>query len=264
MKITSNNVELFIHTGGRGLPVLLIHGYPLDGTIWAPQIAGLSDIARLIAPDLRGHGSSEAVQGPASMDLLAEDCLNVLDALGISEPVVVGGLSMGGYIALAFYRNYPHRVSGLMLAATRAGADSPEGKVARDAAAKLAGEMGASAIAAAMLPKMFAPGTYDRQPELVARVQGIMAGTSVEGILGDLDGMKNRPDSTPLLPEISVPTLIIHGAEDQILPRAEAEAMYEAIPGARLKILADAGHLVNLEQPDLFNHALREFLLPRA
>jgi pimeloyl-ACP methyl ester carboxylesterase len=260
MKISSNGVDLFIHTGGEGRPVLLIHGYPLDGTIWEPQITGLGETARIIAPDLRGHGASAPAPGPYSMDLLAEDCANVLEALEISEPVVVGGLSMGGYIALAFYRNFPKQVAGLVLAATRAGADSPEGKAGRDAAAKLAQDMGADAIAASMLPKMLAPSTYETQPALVAKVQKMMAATSVEGIIGDLAAMKNRPDSTPLLPEISVPTLIIHGAEDQILPRSEAEVMYKAIPDAQMKILANAGHLISLEQPALFNNALQDFL----
>ncbi len=200
MEITINGVDIFTHTGGEGTPVLLIHGYPLDGSIWTPQIEGLSETTRIIAPDLRGHGKSTPAPGPYSMDLLAEDCVHLLDALEISEPVVVGGLSMGGYIALAFYRNYPKRVKGLILAATRAGADSPEGKAGRDAAAKLAQEMGSAAIAAAMLPKMFAPMTYENQPGLVASVQKMMTGTSVEGLVGDLAGMKNRPELEPASP----------------------------------------------------------------
>jgi pimeloyl-ACP methyl ester carboxylesterase len=194
------------------------------------------------------------------MDQLAEDCREVLDALVVSEPVVLCGLSMGGYVAFAFYRRYPERVAGLTLAATRAGEDSPEGKTNRDKAADLARQGGPGAISESMLPKMLSPTTYNRNPQLVQRVWEIMESTSLAGILGDLMGMRARSDSTPILPKIDKPTLILQGSDDQLIPLSDAVSMRTAIPKAQLRVLPDAGHLLNLEQPDLTNQVLRAFL----
>jgi pimeloyl-ACP methyl ester carboxylesterase len=194
------------------------------------------------------------------MDLLADDCKGLLVALGVTSPVVLCGLSMGGYVTFAFYRKYPERVAGLILAATRSGEDSPEGKANRDKAADMARKGGASAIAESMLPKMLSPKSYVDRPELVHRVWEIMERTSLDGILGDLMGMKSRPDSTPGLKNIEKLTLILHGSDDQLIPPSEAMSMRGAIPGARLKLLPDAGHLLNMEQPQLFNEAVREFI----
>ena len=214
----------------------------------------------LLAIDLRGHGDSQATPGPYPMSLLADDCATFLDALGIQRPVVICGLSMGGYIAFAFYRQYASRVAGLVLAATRPGPDTPEGQANRDKSAALARQQGVSAIAEAMLPKLLSPGTYQDQPELVKQVRAIMETISLEGITGDLMGMKERPDSTPALSGIKVPTLVLHGADDQIIPLQEAERMRNAIPNARLQVLPEAGHLLNLEQPELFNQAIQGFI----
>lgn len=245
---------------GSGRPLLLLHGYPLSRKIWQPQLAGLLDAAWMVAPDLRGHGESQASEGAYPMEQLADDAAALLEELGITQPVVVGGLSMGGYAALAFFREHAHRVAGLILAATRAGADSPEGRAARDKAAATAREHGAGAIADAMLPKLFAPRTYDENPALVARVRDLMAATSIAGIVGALHGMRDRPDSTPLLGEIDRPVLVLHGTDDQLIPPSEAEAMHQRLPNSRLEIVPSAGHLLNMEQPASFNAAVRNFL----
>ena len=242
------------------VPVLLIHGYPLSNILWDIQINDLADIARLIAPDLRGHGMTDPAEPPYSMGLFAEDCASLLDHLGLTGPVVVGGLSMGGYVAFEFYRRYPERVAGLILAATRAAADSTEVKEARDKAAGVAIAEGTAAIAEGMLPKMLAPGNYEAQPELVEYVREMMLETSEDGVVGALAAMRDRPDSIPDLSAIDVPVLILHGQEDQLIPLAEAEAMETALPSAKLVVVAGAGHLPNLEQPDIFNDAVREFL----
>jgi pimeloyl-ACP methyl ester carboxylesterase len=260
MHIQIKGINIALEDRGAGLPLLFIHGYPLNRRIWEPQIEGLADVARVIAPDLRGHGDSGVAPAPYNMDMLADDCHALLEALSITGRVVLCGLSMGGYVTFAFYRKYPERVAGLILAATRAGEDSPEGKAGRDKAAALAREGGASAIAESMLPKMFSPRTYAGRPELVERLSEIMQANSLDGILGDLMGMKARPDSTPTLKQIDKPTLILHGSDDQLIPPSEAKVMQEAIPGARLQVLPDAGHLLNLEQPQLFNAAVRKFL----
>ncbi len=242
------------------MTLLLIHGFPFHSGMWEVQIEDVGDVARIIAPDLRGFGRSDATPAPYSVGMFADDCASLLDHLGIEGPVIVGGLSMGGYVALEFYRRYPERVAGLVLAATRAGADSAEGKAGRDKMAELVRTQGTTAVAEAMLPKLLAPQTYEEQPDVVEFVQELMKGASVEGVVGALMAMRNRPDSTSMLGDIDVPVLIIHGADDQLIPVSEAEAMYEAIPDAELVIVSDAGHLPNLENVDEFNDALIDFV----
>ena len=260
MKIQMNGWQIFYVTSGEGIPLLFIHGYPLSRKIWEPQASGLAAYARVILPDLRGHGDTDAVPGPYSVELLADDCNNLLNILGITQPVVVCGLSLGGYVALAFYRKFTERMAGLILTSTRAAADSPEGKANRDKAIIMAQSSGATAITDSMLPKMFAPLTYTTQSELVECVREIMTGTSVEGIVGALQAMKDRPDSTQMLSSINKPVLIIHGSDDQLIPASEARTMQEAIPGSELVIIERAGHLLNMEQPAAFNLAVHQFL----
>ena len=242
------------------LTVLCIHGYPLNSAMWEPQMEDLAGTVRVIAPDLRGHGRSEPMPGPYSVGLLADDCLGLLDYLGIENPVVVCGLSMGGYVAFEFFRRYPERVAGLILVSTKAKPDTPEGKEARDAAIAKAKKEGVAAVAADMLPKLLASQTYDEDSELVEFVQEMMEDTSLEGMVGALQAMKDRPDSTPTLATIDVPTLIIHGADDQLIPLSEARAMQAAIEGSELVVIPEAGHLPNLEQIDLFSDAVLDFL----
>jgi pimeloyl-ACP methyl ester carboxylesterase len=242
------------------VPVLWIHGFPLNNLLWDLQLDDLAGIARLITPDLRGHGATPATEPPYSMQMFAEDCASLLDHLGLTEPVVVAGLSMGGYIALDFQRRFPERTAGLILAATRAGGDSDEGKAGRDAMAELARTEGVAAVAEGMLPKLLAPAAYREQPDLVEFVRDIMLSTSEEGVIGALAAMRDRPDSLPLLGSVEVPTLIIHGEQDQLIPPDEARATQAGIAGSELVLIPDAGHLPNLEQPVVFNDAVRDFL----
>ncbi|MCL4871154.1 MAG: alpha/beta fold hydrolase [Anaerolineae bacterium] len=244
-----------------GIPLLLIHGFPLSGRMWDLQFPDLAEVSRLIAPDLRGHGSSMATPPPYTMTQLAVDCANLLDDIGINRPFAVAGLSMGGYIAFELFRQYPGMVAGLILAGTKATPDNAEGKKGRDAAAALVQAQGVEALVEQMLPKLFAPATYQEDPDLIAFTREMMLETSVEGAIGALAAMRERPDSTPTLTEIEIPTLIIHGAEDQIIPQAESEAMHQGIAGSQLVIIPAAGHLMNLEQPELFNEAVTNFLL---
>lgn len=255
-----NGFQMAYSEAGQGMPLLFVHGYPLNRALWIAQFAALGDKAHLLAPDLRGHGDSQAVPGPYSMDLFADDLAVFLDAMGISEPVVFCGLSMGGYIAFAFFRRYPQRLRGLVLTATRATADTPEGRQARDQAAVLARQRGIAAIAESMVERLLSPRTRQEKPHLVEQVRQIMLRTSLEGILGDLVALKERPDSTPTLAHITVPTLILPGSDDALIPLSEAQAMAQAIPGATLQVIPGAGHLPNLEQPEAFNAALSAFL----
>jgi 3-oxoadipate enol-lactonase len=259
MRTTLYGRQVSYEEMGSGRPLLLIHGYPLNRTMWEPQLHGLADVAHVIAPDLWGFGESEPV-GEATVATYADEVRRLAEALGATEPAVVCGLSMGGYIAFEYLRRYPQHVAGLILANTKAGPDSAEGKAGRDTSAALAKEKGATAIAEAMLPKMLSPKTYAGNSEMVQQVKRMMESASVPGIVAALMAMKDRPDSTPMLAEIKYLALVVGGADDQLFPQSEFQKMAEALPNGRLEILPDAGHISNLEQPNAFNRAARLFL----
>jgi pimeloyl-ACP methyl ester carboxylesterase len=194
------------------------------------------------------------------METYAADLAALLDLLGVDDVVLVG-LSMGGYIAFEFLRRWRQRVRGLVLLDTRAEADTPDGKKNRDAAAATAREQGAEAIAEAMLPKVLGASTLAGAPATVERVRAMMAATPVAGIVGALGAMRDRPDSTPMLPGLAgVPTLVIVGDEDELTPPAQARAMADAIPGASLVVIRSAGHLPTIERPAETTDALLAFL----
>ncbi len=251
---------LHFEESGSGVPVLLIHGFPFTSRMWRPQLGSLAASGRLLAPDLPGFGDSPAEPPPHSVEQFAEDCLSVLDALDILEPVVVSGLSMGGYIALAIARLFPERLRGLMLFSTRAGADSVEGKANRDKSIAQVKESGPAPIADGMYPKFLAPANYNEKPTVAAELKEIMKGATREGVIAALTAMRDRPDSTSFLPSIQVPTLIVHGREDNVIPHSEAEVMAKAIPNSELHLVDKAGHLPNLEQPAEFDRIVSNFL----
>lgn len=260
MKQAINGFMMNYSDVGEGQPIIFVHGYPLSQRIWEPQAAGLADIARCITPDLRGHGGSEPVPAPYSMELFADDLAALVDAHKIHGKVIVCGLSMGGYATLAFYRKYPDRAAALILAGTRAADDSVQGRLGRDATAEKARLEGLEPVVNTMLPKMLSPITADRNQHLISLVRSIMMSISLEGMIADLQAMRDRPDSRPMLADITIPTLVLHGLDDQLIPSHEAEDMAAAIPGAVLQLIPNAGHLLNLEQPETFNLAVRNFL----
>ncbi|HLM58578.1 MAG TPA: alpha/beta fold hydrolase [Pyrinomonadaceae bacterium] len=245
--------------GGGGTPVVLLHGFPFDRSMWREQIESLKDSYRVIAPDLRGHGQTSVTGGAATMEEMADDVAALLDELGVGR-VVVGGLSMGGYVTLAFCRKHAERVAAVVLADTRPQPDTEEGRRGREKMVELALREGMAPIADAMLPKVLAPQTLGSKPELVARVREMILGTNPEGAAAALRGMAARRDQTDLLPRLGVPALVIVGTEDSVTPPADAEAMHRLIPGSRLVKIEGAGHASNLERAADFNRALREFL----
>jgi 3-oxoadipate enol-lactonase len=258
-RLTVHGVNLAVEVRGEGPAILFVHGYPLDRTIWREQIDAL-DGYRRIAPDLRGMGQSDAPDLGYGMALYAADLAALLDALGVDD-VVLCGHSMGGYIAFEFLRQWRSRVRGLVLIDTRAEADAPEVRRSRDAAAATARERGAAEVGDGMLPKMLAPSTLTGRPEVVERVQALMAGTPVAGMVGALGAMRDRAGSESLLPTLAgIPTLVMVGAADILTPPEQARTMAEAIPGARLAIIPGAGHLPPVEQPAAVTQSLREFL----
>jgi len=244
---------------GAGPPLLLLHGFPHDRALWAPQRA-LARRARVIAPDLRGFGASAAAGAPpTTLDAHADDAAALLDALGI-ERAVVGGLSMGGYIAFAFWRRHRARVAALLLADTRPGADDAAGIARRRELIAAARRDGARAVADAMMPGLLGKTTRARRPGVEREMRAICERAPVAGIVGALEAMIARPDSTPDLATIDVPVQIVVGAEDVLTPPRESEAMHAAIRGSRLAVIPEAGHASNLEDPAAFNAVVEDFL----
>jgi len=243
---------------GTGLPIVFLHAFPLNRTMWAQQEESLSARFRIITVDLRGHGESDAPLWHYTLDQSADDVRALLDHLGIRQALFVG-LSMGGYILFAFYRKYAARVNGMILADTRAQADTEEGRSGRFQMAQTPYRKGPSAIADIMIPKLLSPATIQTKPEIVQKVRSMIEGNQISGIAGDLMAMAERPDSVSLLPQITCPTQIIVGELDQPTPPSDAKLMAEKIPGARLTIIPAAAHLSNLEQPETFNQIVATF-----
>jgi len=178
----------------------------------------------------------------------------------VHQPAVIAGLSMGGYVALSYLRRYPEHVAALILSNTKSTADTLEGKAGRDKNIAIAKDKGAAAIAEGFMPKALSPKTYTSNPELVAQVKKIIESASVPGIIGALEAMRDRPDSTGILLEYSQPVLVIAAADDQLMTAADADNMKQAARNSTLVTIPDAGHLAPMEQPEAFNHAVQEFL----
>jgi pimeloyl-ACP methyl ester carboxylesterase len=241
---------------GRGHPIVFLHAFPLDGSMWDRERAELVKTHRVIVPDLRGFGRSGELAPPRSLDEHADDVVGILDALGI-ERATVAGLSMGGYTAFALARRHPQRLSRLILADTRAAPDSAEGRRARDENIALVQREGVAPLVERLLPKLLAPSA---SPSVVARVRALGGRQTAAGLIAALGAMRDRPDSAPLLPKIGVPALVIVGEADAISPPAEARAIAAAIPGGEIAVIDGAGHLANLESPAAFMAALRRGL----
>jgi len=253
-----NGVSTAVDVQGDGMPVLFIHGFPLDRTVWRHLMAPLTG-RRRIAPDLRGLGLSEAPAGGYSMAQYAEDMVAVLDQLGEGRAVVCG-LSMGGYIALEMVRRFPERVLALVLVNSRAEADGPQAREARNEMIRTVENDGTSAIADLLVPKLLAPESISTMPQVAERVHAMIKNAPPAGVVGALQAMRDREDSTDLLATISVPTLVIAGREDQLIPVDHARAMSKHIEGAHFTLIAGAGHLVPMEQPVPTSRVIAEFL----
>ena len=259
-KIRIGDIEFVCDDIGSGPAVLLLHGYPFNRSMWSEQVAALKGDYRVITPDLRGLGESGALKDSiTTIDAMAEDLAALLDELEI-ERIVLGGLSMGGYVAFAFSRRFAQRVRALVLADTRPQADTEEGKRGRKEQAQRVLKDGMESIADGFLEKVLTPATLSERPEIKKRVREMILTTKPEGAAAALRAMAARRDQTDFLPEITAPTLIIVGSEDKLTPRADAEQMHREIRGSRLEVIEGAAHLSNLERPVEFNRALKSFL----
>ena len=260
MRAVINGITMAYDDNGSGPVLLLIHGFPLCRRMWHPQIKALVNAGfRVITPDLRGFGESDTPEGPYSMELFADDMVELLDHLGI-EKAAVGGMSMGGYILFNLLERYAERVSGACFITTRANADDEAGRERRLALARDVLKFGPQVVADAFEKLLFAEESLVERPKLVGEVYGWMTANDSRGIAGGLLAMRERKDYTPLLGSFNVPALAIGADGDKAAPPDNARTIAAGIPGCRLAIIPYAGHMANLENPGAFNAALLEFL----
>lgn len=264
MKAVINNVLLrYVDIGiPNATPIIFIHGFPFSHRMWmfpGGQTEALSGTNRVIAYDVRGHGESEVGTGHYSIEFFADDLVALMDHLVIHKAVLCG-LSMGGYIALRFAERYPERVLGLVLCDTRSESDTNEGRIKRAAAIKNVQANGMKSYAAESVKSLFAPESFDRRPEAVKLIQSIIERTAPLSIFGTLLALSSRSDTTSFLPNIKCPTLIMVGEKDLLTPPSASQAMQEKIPGSELHIIPHAAHVSNMENPDVVNKHLVEFV----
>lgn len=261
MRIVVNNITLGYDDHGVGLPVLFLHAFPLNRSMWNGEVIGLlrEGRYRLVALDWRGFGESDIADGNSTMEMLADDVAGLMDALGMQDAVLCG-LSMGGYAAFAFLRKFPQRVRGIILADTRPGADTVDGRQNREQVAQLAEKEGVEAIADLMLPKLLTEETRRERPEVELRTRQMINAATPQGIAAASRGMALRVDATDALGTISCPSLVIVGNEDMLTPPAIAQEYAAVIQNAQLNVIIHAGHLANLEQPEAFLQAISGFL----
>jgi 3-oxoadipate enol-lactonase len=258
-EIYVGDVRLHVPNQGFGPALLLVHGFPLDHTMWRHQIRQFAGKYKVLAPDLRGFGASDISPGTVTMEDYADDMAALLDALRVDK-VVFCGLSMGGYIAFQFAKHYPDRLAGLILCDTRAVPDTPEAAQNREALAAKVLKEGTSALAEDMMKKLFAPATLESGSDEIASIRAVMENARPEGVAAALRGLAARPDSRELLGQIEVPTLVIVGEHDAISPPDEMKAIADAIPGAEFLLVEGAGHMAPLEKPEPVNAAIGAFL----
>lgn len=259
MKTKINGIQLAYTDEGRGTPIVFLHAFPLSRAMWEPQVRALSGRFRVITVDLRGHGESEAQLWNFPLSQYADDVHDLLDHLQIPQAVLVG-LSMGGYVLFTFYRQYAHQARALILADTRAQADTDEGRQGRRGLAQAAFTQGHAPVIDTMLPKLLSQESRAGRPDLVARVTEMIKSTPISGIVVDCMAMADRPDFLPLLRDIACPTLVMVGDKDQATPPADSRTIADGVKGAQLKVIRGAAHLTNLEQPEEFNRAVTEFV----
>ncbi|MBK9128714.1 MAG: alpha/beta fold hydrolase [Phycisphaerales bacterium] len=256
MQATVSGIRLSYEVFGQGSPLLFIHGFPLSGAMWHEVAGSLPGGWRGIVPDLRGHGQSEATP-QVTIGQFADDLAGLLDAMSERAPAVVCGLSMGGIIAMEFYRRYTDRVRALVLCDTRANAETPEGIARREHMAQTALREGTARVVDIMIANLFAPSF---PAERRSQWRALMSATPAVGVAAAARALAGRPDSIPTLPEIRVPTLVICGEEDAISPPEMMRAMHALIPDSRFVLISGAGHVPPVEQPNAFAAALGTFL----
>jgi pimeloyl-ACP methyl ester carboxylesterase len=253
-------VELYHRDSGSGLPVVLLHAFPLSSAMWLAQREGLADVARLITPDQRGFGGTPLGDDEPSLDVVADDVAALLDAKGLDR-VVIGGLSMGGYVTMALLRRHRDRVAAVILADTKASADAAAVRDNRERiASAVAADPDSTILVDEVLPTLVGETTVRERPLVHGRVKGFVQAAPPPAVAWAQRAMAARPDSFDTLRGIEVPTLVVVGDEDGVSPPSDAQAMADAVPGSRVEVIPGAGHLSAVETPEAFNRAVRAFL----
>jgi 3-oxoadipate enol-lactonase len=257
--VKSGDAQIFYRVLGDGPPVILLHPFPANHELWLPVAEALASRYRLILPDLRGHGGSEAGEGPALMEKHAADIARVMDDADVGRAAMIG-VSIGGYALFEFWRRQRGRIAALGLFNTKATADAPEARAARIQAANDVLEHGTELFFESMLPRLLGKTTRESRPDLVEGTLRMMRKMSPEDVAQVQRGMAERPDSIETLKTIGVPTLIVTGEEDILTGINEAQLMHRHISGSQLRVIAKAGHFSPWEQPEEVRKLLREFL----
>lgn len=253
-------IDPYVIEAGRGPAVVLLHAFPLNASMWSAQREALSGSCRVICPDQRGFGGSQLGHDDPSLDEVADDVVAMLDARKVGT-FVLGGLSMGGYVAMALLRRHPERVTGLVLADTKASADPPEAAANRLRIAEAVIEAGSSALLLdEVLPKLVGTTTRERRPLVWGRVKALVERAPQYAVAWAQRAMAERPDSFETLKQVNVPALVVRGDEDALSSAEDTQAMVDALPDARLVTIPESGHLTAVETPEEFNAALLEFL----
>jgi pimeloyl-ACP methyl ester carboxylesterase len=256
-KLPSSGLVIAYDETGTGTPLVLLHAFPFDRTMWQPQFQGLADIARVVAPDLPGFG--ESPPAPFTIEGAAGAISEFLAVLGLPKAVICG-LSMGGYVALALARKHAEKLAGLILADTRAGVDDSTTRANRTKSITVASEKGTAALFEGMLPRVLSEQTRATKPDVVARIKSIAAKQPAPSTASALAALRDRPDANSGLKAIAVPTLVLVGEFDAVTPPLSAANLAAQIRGSTLAHIPGAGHLSNLENHEAFNAAVRAFL----
>jgi 3-oxoadipate enol-lactonase len=255
----NNNLICYDDQGDSNIPLIFIHGFPFDKTMWEQQRDYFKMAHRVIVYDIQGFGRSTCNLEESSMDIFADDLISLMDALEIKNSVVCG-LSMGGFIALNAINRYPQRFSGLVLCDTQCIADTPETREKRMDTIRMIEKDGLQEYTKTFIPNIFHENTFTENKNLIRRIEAIIMSNNEKTIIKGLKALANRVETCSSLSAITVPTLIICGSDDKVTPVEQSEKMLESIPNATLKIIEEAGHLSNMEQPDEFNHHVENFL----
>ncbi len=258
--VSVNGAQLNVVDVGEGQPVVFVHGFPLDHQMWRHQIEAYSSDYRVIVPDLRGFGKSEGDVDQLSMELMADDVAALLDVLGVEEPVIFCGLSMGGYVGWQFVTKYRQRLKALILCDTKSEADTTEAADNRKKMAELIRAKGIEYAALAMMPKLCSATTVEEQPELVAELKQVILETDPDVVIAALGALASRPDATAWLAGFDFPCLVVVGEDDAITPPDGMKELAGRLPQATYTLVKRAGHMAPLENPTETNSAITQFL----
>jgi pimeloyl-ACP methyl ester carboxylesterase len=258
-RIHVNGITISYDDKGKGMPIIFIHGFPFNKSAWQPQLEYLQKFYRVIAYDIRGFGNSTLGDEVTSIDLFATDLVQFMDALKIQKAIVCG-LSMGGYILMNAVSRFPDRFEAIILSDTQCGADSAEAREKRYKTIEQIEARGIDEFAANYVQNIFTKKTLENRKEIVEEVKNMILSTSPRTISATLKALAERRESCNLLKRVSVPAMILCGKDDTVTPLSQSELLFNTLQGSRMHTIQNAGHMANLEEPEIFNDHIHTFL----